>query len=356
MLGYNIDNGYVEGILRGYRGKFLTTPDYANLCQCETLEDVKMHLQSTDYGEFLANEPSPLHTTTISAKCTEKMVNEFELIRNQATKPLLTFLDYITYGYMIDNIVLLITGTLHERDVGELVEKCHPLGWFDSMQALTAATSVDELYSLVLIDTPLAPYFRDCFVEGDLNEMNIEIIRNTLYKAYLEDFFAYCVSLGGTTAEIMQPLLEFEADRRAINITINSFGTELTKDQRMQLYPAVGKFFPAGTRSLERADDIEAVKTVVDAFSVFYGHLFSNSQSFFGEDDGNDSKSLEDAFFEYEVKVNQLSFDQLFHFGIYYSFIKLKEQEIRNIVWICECIAQQVKDKINNYIPIFRDY
>lgn len=26
----------------------------------------------------------------------------------------------------------------------------------------------------------------------DLDEMNIEIMRNTLYKAYLEDFYKFC--------------------------------------------------------------------------------------------------------------------------------------------------------------------
>ena len=35
-------------------------------------------------------------------------------MRTQATGPLATFLDYITYSYMIDNIILLITGTLHQ--------------------------------------------------------------------------------------------------------------------------------------------------------------------------------------------------------------------------------------------------
>lgn len=35
----------------------------------------------------------------------------------QADEPLATFMDYCTYGYMIDNIVLIVTGTLHERDV-----------------------------------------------------------------------------------------------------------------------------------------------------------------------------------------------------------------------------------------------
>lgn len=56
---------------------------------------------------------------------------------------------------MIDNVVLLITGTLHERDTHELLERCHPLGIFDTMPALCVATNVEELYQSVLVETPL---------------------------------------------------------------------------------------------------------------------------------------------------------------------------------------------------------
>ena len=31
---------------------------------------MKMHLGSTDYGNFLQNEPSPISTTTLAEKCT----------------------------------------------------------------------------------------------------------------------------------------------------------------------------------------------------------------------------------------------------------------------------------------------
>src|SRR4051794_29374169 len=60
---------------------------------------------------------------------------------------------------MIDNVILLITGTLHERDTHELLERCHPLGIFDTMPALCVATNVEELFNTVLVETPLGMYF-----------------------------------------------------------------------------------------------------------------------------------------------------------------------------------------------------
>lgn len=345
-LTFNVNNGYLEGLVRGFKGGILRQTDYLNLVQCETLEDLKLHLQSTDYGNFLANEASPLTVSVIDDKLKEKLVVEFQHLRNQALEPLATFMDYITYSYMIDNIVLLITGTLHHRAISELIPKCHPLGSFEQMEAIHIASTPAELYNAVLVDTPLAPYFIDCISEQDLDEMNIEIIRNTLYKAYLEDFYKFCEEQGGPTAEVMCEALAFEADRRAFIITINSFGTELTKDDRAKLYPRCGKLYPNGLQALARADDYEQVRAVAEYY-MQYKALFDES----GTNPGD--KTLEDKFFEFEVNLMKNAFMQQFNFGVFYAFVKLKEQECRNIIWISECIAQRHRARIDMYIPIF---
>jgi V-type H+-transporting ATPase subunit d len=344
IISFNIEDGYLEALVRGFRSKILDANDYANLCQCDSLEDIKLHLSQTDYGDFLQNEPSPLHTTTIKDKCVEKMVNEFNYLRYNAVQPLSTFLDYITYGYMIDNIILLITGALHERDTQELLERCHPLGMFKSIASLTACHNISELYREVLIDTPLGPYIQDGLNEEDFHdeEKNVEIIRNTLYKSYLEDFHKYCQHLGGETANIMGDILQFEADRRAITITINSFGTELTKDDRSKLYPQIGLLHPEGNAKLSKADDIDQVRDAVGYVSE-YRRIFQDAG-------GVSEKSLEDAFFEQEVRLNRLAFETQMGYGAFYAYFKLKEQEIRNIVWLAECISQSQKSKIHQGI------
>lgn len=81
---------------------------------------------------------------------------------------------------------------------------------FDSIATLAVAQNMRELYRLVLVDTPLAPYFSENLTHEDLDEMNIEIMRNTLYKAYLDDFADFCSHLGSTTSEVMTDLLAFE--------------------------------------------------------------------------------------------------------------------------------------------------
>lgn len=131
----------------------------------------------------------------------------------------------------------------------------------------------------------------------------------------------------------MSRILQFEADRRSINITLNSFNTDLSKDQRARLFPAIGKLYPEGNNALARADDVDQVKAICDNI-MEYRPFFEATSS--GQGGGDEGQSLEDRFFAYDVHLNKQTFLQQFQYGVFYSFVKLKEQEIRSLTWIAE--------------------
>lgn len=218
------------------------------------------------------------------------------------------------------------------------------------MAALCIATNVEELYNSVLVETPLAPYFQQCLSAADLDELHIEIIRNTLYKAYLEDFYAFCQTLGNPTGEVMASILSFEADRRTINIAVNSLGTGLSKEQRAKLFPNLGRLYPEGHLALARADEFEQIRAAVEMVGE-YRSFFDATQATPGDDGHGENEAaqdMEDQFFKEEVRLNKLAFLQQFSLAPFYAFFKLKEQEIRSITWIAECLAQNARDRIDD--------
>ena len=238
LTTFNSEYGYLEAMLRGFRSGFLREYEYRQLCQCTTLEDVKLSFGDTDFSLVLQAQ-NHLTPDIIVEKCWEKHVNEFQFIREQAVGTLSTFLDFITYETLIENISFLIKGLINEADPSELWEKCNSFGLFSGLKTIltfeNSGEGLLELYRTVLVDTPVAPYFEKYFssslrsdeplnqMERTYKEVEFDVIANTIQKLWLEDFYKYTQELGGATAEIMKELLEFEADRKALAITINSY-------------------------------------------------------------------------------------------------------------------------------------
>jgi V-type H+-transporting ATPase subunit d len=301
-----------------------------------------------------------------------QLVTEFKYLRTQAVEPLSTFLDFITFEYMIENVMLLLKGALSGRDINELIEQCHPLGMFkeSTMRSIptfeNSARGYADLYQTVLVDTPVGPYFAmflgDSASRGGgtdsrnvLEEVEIEIIKSSLIKYWLEDFYQFVMKLGGETATVMGELLKVRADTNAINITLNSFGTPLNEpamrsSDRKRLYPAVGHLYPAGTAMLVDVADEEELGRVLELFPQ-YSAIWNIHMA-----GGANDKSIDDCFYERDVQALELAFESQFHFAVFYAYVKLKEQEIRNLVWVSECILQQQKDEIHKFVPVFSQH
>jgi len=378
---FNVQNGFAEGLARGLRSGFLTVEDYRRLGSAETLEDVRTALDDTDYGSFLQDEPSPLQIGTIVMKAKEKMATEFMYLKAQSTEPLVTFLDFIQRERMIDNIINLLQGTLNGKPAAELLAKADPLGYFDEMKTIPSmniAQGYDDIYRTILIETPVGPYFEefiksiasedgkpiapDADVAGMLSETDIELMKTLLKKAWLEDFYKFAKSLGGITAEIMGHMLMVEADFKVLMITLNSLNTSLGNNQalladRNALYPNFGYLYPEGTDKICKAWNQTTLRAALEPYNM-YRELFDSVKMFYDKevaktDKQRNIKSMEDMLFSETVKLYEETFDQQFHFGVFYAWTKLKEQEIRNLGWICNMVLMSKKEHVDDIVHIF---
>jgi len=348
---FNVDDGFVEAVARGFRTKILTQQDYQTLCQAETLEDLRINLSTADfdYGPFIEDlQGDKLEPGALQKRMNECLIAEFQYMRSQATGNLAKFLDFMTYQFMIDNLVHLIKGAMQSDDVNSLLEDCNPLGFFEEIKLVCSQPSPKEMFDAILVDTPLAEYFVECLTIEDLSELNVDTMKDKLYKQYLTHFMEFCKELGGTTDEVMTELLEFEADRRAINIAVNSLGHDIAEVDKKKLNPDFGTLYPEGFKYLSEAKDEGAIYGYLEKeFGDTFGALVRDMR----KDEGTEhAKCIEELLMDYEIHLHTLSFYQQFHYGIFYSYLKLKEQEIRNIHWIAECINQGRKRQINNNV------
>eukprot|EP00811_Abedinium_folium_P036118 NODE_8857_length_1464_cov_11.495138.p1 GENE.NODE_8857_length_1464_cov_11.495138~~NODE_8857_length_1464_cov_11.495138.p1 ORF type:complete len:419 (-),score=155.15 NODE_8857_length_1464_cov_11.495138:206-1420(-) len=394
---FNVNHGYSEALIRGLRSGFLGPEDYRRISTADTLEDVRSALEETDYGTFLQDE-GHLSVSVISKRCYDKLADEFRYLRAQCVEPLTTFLDFISREKMIDNVCMIIQGALNNKAPRELAEKIHPLGIFDGMNTIMSESfdvqsGFDDVYKIFLVDTPIGPYFEEYLKEagidrskgelakggiesnevGDiLTKQDLEIMRASLKKAWLEDFHHFVQELGGSTAEIMGHILMMEADFRVLLVTLNALNTDLSTEgqrgTRNSLYPNFGYLYPEGTREVLGTWNETMVRTALEPYSK-YLDLFDRVKNFYeAETSGSaaggakrtsalvpGSQSIEDVIYSENAFLYEMAFEQQFHFGVFYAWVKLREQEIRNIRWITNMIVLGQKDRIDETIvPIFR--
>ena len=323
-------------------------------------------LEETDYAPFLIAENPNIQVSVLRSRLKKKLADEFEYIAAQTVGSLSEFLHLVCCKYMIDNVVNIIEGLKNKVDADLLIASADPLGYFPEMKNIKVLEGDDYtgLYRDVLIDTPVGPYFMRFLedsmeglsenrtmqeIQGLFKEMKPEFIRTSLKKMWLEDFTEFCkANLSVTSQEMMIDLLNFEADFKTIQVVYNSIGNKdfntaiKIVTTRKNLCPNLGYLYPDCQRQLLNAMTLDNIRDVVKGVENYREILKDAPDPMKKEDFGVGTKSLDDIMFDEEAKRYALAFDGQAQYAVFYAYLKLKEQEIRNVVWLAEMIARKL--------------
>ena len=199
-------------------------------------------------------------------------------------------------------------------------------------------------------------------INNYLQALKPEQIKNYLKKIWLEYFYHFCKTLNPTTSEIMEDLLKYEADCQTIQIVYNSlaYNNQFQEEERKKVIPYFGFLYPETTTQLIKCNSLEQLKQILQPFPDYYELVKEipdpKKVDEFGLQTG--LKTLDDVMFKESMKRYSIAFEQQFHFACFYAYIKIKEQEIKNIMLLADMISfdKDIGSKIKKAYILPFDY
>ena len=377
LVFFNVDDGYTEALLRGFRKSILGEQQYAALHNTSNLKDFKSVLIDTDYSDYV-KDYTETDTSALKMLLKKKLADEIDQVQSVAGPELDKFIEMIRHKYMIDNVINIIEGIKNKTDKNVIESRNEPLGYLKEISGLLKLDykKIEDLYEDVLIDTEVGVYFSKFLEEvlsasdnknvatinNFLQALKPEEIKNYLKKIWLEYFYHFCKTLNPTTAEIMEDLLKYEADCQTIQIVYNSlaYNNQFQEEERKKVIPYFGFLYPETTTQLIKCNSLEQLKQILQPFPDYYELVKEipdpKKLDEFGLQSG--LKTLDDLMFKESMKRYSIAFEQQFHFACFYAYIKIKEQEIKNIMLLADMNAfdKEISSKVKKAYILPFDY
>jgi V-type H+-transporting ATPase subunit d len=377
LVFFNVDDGYSEALLRGFRKSILGEQQYTALRNSGSLKDFKSVLIDTDYSDYV-KEYTETDTSALKMLLKKKLADEIDQVQSVAGPELDKFIEMIRHKYMIDNVINIIEGIKNKTDKNVIESRNEPLGYLKEISGLLKLDykKIEDLYEDVLIDTEVGVYFSKFLEEvlamsdsknvatinNYLQSLKPEEIKNYLKKIWLEYFYHFCKTLNPTTSEIMEDLLKYEADCQTIQIVYNSlaYNNQFQEEERKKVIPYFGFLYPETTTQLIKCNSLENLRQILQPFPDYYELVREipdpKKLDEFGLQSG--LKTLDDLMFKESMKRYSIAFEQQFHFACFYAYIKIKEQEIKNIMLLADMITfdKEIGSKVKKAYILPFDY
>lgn len=147
----------------------------------------------------------------------------------------------------------------------------------------------------------------------------------------------------------MDDLLKFESDSRTIQIIANSLSFRDLRDARgRETYRTkficnLGYLYPERFDRLKAVTNGKELKEAIE-FSSYDRVLAEVNLS--AEDNRHEAESseqkLDEAMLAEASRKYSMAFENAFHMGAFYAYLKLKELEIKNVTWLSDLVSMNL--------------
>jgi len=392
MITQNIEDGYTESCVRGLSKSFLREEHYQQLVSCNSLEEFKLVLDETDYGKYIImNDGGRLDSIELKQRLYLKLRDEIEYLMGNATDGLSVFLQKMMHFYQIENVIAFISGVKNNQDPGITKKALNPLGEFNGLKSVSSFASDDfvSLFQDILIDLPVGEYFRKFIdaitdhLKGEqgndrgndritvdeitqmINDNSASEIKVMLKKIWLISFHRWIMAeCNDGTKEVMDELLKAESDWETLQIIYNSFTRADMSDakgqgMRKKYFNNLGHLYPGRTKKLQECKDYSDFKDSLTG-TTYHDYFGRIPEPKAGQDGPEimEDVTIDDCQKKDLSRRYSMGFFGQFHYGVFYSYLKLKELEIANIVQLSEIFAIGAFPKNHSvwkkYVPPFQ--
>lgn len=315
----NDDHGYILSEIHGRVSRILKSSEYKALLQSDNIDDVIVKLQGTTYSKYLSDsmEKSKMNLILSLDRAFKHEFNEIYRRSDGCLKVLLTF---FLESYKIESFIYRMSNPEEPEE---------ELGFFVELNALKFSNDMREVKKFVIDETFLSRYFDKINVENNIEKNNFQIIKRMLMKYHIEDFYS---RVNGDMG-FMKSVLEVMGSIQIIEIVLNTMHTNITADNRKKLFPDVNDLDTRSIHSLAECNTIDDLKAIISK-TAYRETLVA--------------KDLLNGLQFYVLKVYYRSFSVFNDLSCVYCYLKLKEQEIRNICWVVEFLGGDERDVMEN--------
>ncbi|CAD26456.2 VACUOLAR ATP SYNTHASE SUBUNIT AC39 [Encephalitozoon cuniculi GB-M1] len=318
--------GYIISEINGKKEEMLKEEDYNALKRCENLEEVAIKLSKT-YRSL--SEGIAYTKPELKKRLLETLKADFDHYRDVEDKGIRTILDYYMDFHKIQNFFYLLQCKLQDPNLGRSFEKIE-IGDFSALRTIKFSNNMDDVQRYCMENSFLKKFEERVRFKKEFSANNFQVLQTLFFKFHIEETYRNL----NDDMEHMREILRLEGDRQIIEIAMNTLNSkDLVGRKRMSLFPDVHSM---DLRTRELLSHVEGLEDMKSVLSTRY----------------NFDKDISNVLIRAELQKYQESFSMYGDLSCVYSYFKIKEQEIKNILWVAECIIQNRRDAMDHLFVV----